>query len=247
MRSPKIEEQNKGSSYDLSISDLMAALCCIFILFFVFGINKLNTERKRYEEEVKELKRQTGVASEYRQFQSNIFNALKDEFEDDLIKWNAEIIEENGIILFRFKDDRMMFNPFSSEPKENFKVVLNDFFPRFISVLWNQDFSDQIEEIRIEGHTGREEKKSYNDDYEDGVILSQQRTRSVMKHCFDLLQGEEKKWVQDKTAAIGYSLSRPIEIEGEINWKMSRRVEFSIRTSAESVIQSLEKKTGVRE
>lgn len=242
MRSPKIEEQNKGNSYDLSISDLMAALCCIFILFFVFGINKLNSERKKYEEELEELKRQTGVASEYRQFQSNIFKALNDEFRGDLIKWKAEIIEENGIILFRFKDDKMMFKPFSSEPIENFRVVLNDFFPRFISVLRNNDFSNQIEEIRIEGHTGREESKSYDNDYEDGVILSQQRTRTVMKYCFDLLQGEEKKWVQDKTAAIGYSLSRPIELENKINWSLSRRVEFSIRTSAESVIQSLERK-----
>ena len=42
MRTKKIERNEKGSNFDLSISDLMAALCCIFVIFLVLTIEKLN-------------------------------------------------------------------------------------------------------------------------------------------------------------------------------------------------------------
>lgn len=104
MRSPKKEELKKGNSYDLSISDLMAALCCIFILFLIFVIHRLNEERKEFE-----IK--NGVATEFRLKQKDLYDAIYKEFRDDLVNWEAEIELEKGNILVKFTKDSMMFEP----------------------------------------------------------------------------------------------------------------------------------------
>ena len=65
MRTKKIERNEKGSNFDLSISDLMAALCCIFVIFLVLTIEKLNKERKLF-------KSKNLIATEYRLKQKDL-------------------------------------------------------------------------------------------------------------------------------------------------------------------------------
>ncbi len=241
MRSRKQKQLGVGNSFDLSISDLMAALCCIFILFLVFTIRKLNVERE-------DFKKKNAVATEYRLNQQALYEALYSEFSQDLIKWNAELKLENGTILIRFKipkdsrdkKDKIMFLPDQYEIQGNFKNYFDDFFPRYVSILRKQEFKEKIEEIRIEGHTARDNKHLYKVDYEEGIELSQKRTKEVMIYCLDTLSDEDRTWVQGKLAAIGYSFSRPMYEGSDINWDISRRVEFSIRTKADSVITEME-------
>lgn len=241
MRSKKIKEQGGGNSFDLSISDLMAALCCIFILFLVFTIRKLNIERE-------DFKKKNNVATEYRLNQKNLLDALKEEFSADIGLWNAEILSENGTILIRFKIpndskdnlEKIMFVPDQYKIQGNYKKYFSDFFPRYISILERDEFKDKIEEIRIEGHTARYDKIPLKKDYEEGIELSQKRTKEVMIYCLDSLEENRREWVQTKMAAIGYSLSRPMVEDEKINWDISRRVEFSIRTTAEKVITDME-------
>lgn len=242
MRSKKGTEQNTGNSFDLSISDLMAALCCIFILFLVFTIRKLNIERE-------DFRKKNAVATEYRLNQGSLFDALVNEFSNDLDIWNAEILLENGTILIRFKipkdsegrnKDKIMFSPDFYDIQGNYKQYFNDFFPRYVSILEREEFNGKIEEIRIEGHTARDKRLPLKRDYENGIELSQKRTKEVMIHCLDSLQEPQREWVQAKLAAIGFSLSRPIIEDNEMNWDVSRRVEFSIRTTAERVITEME-------
>ena len=241
MRSRKQKQQGIANSFDLSISDLMAALCCIFILFLVFTIRKLNIERE-------DFKKKNAVATEYRLNQQALYEALYSEFSLDLIKWNAEIKLENGTILIRFRipkdskanKEKIMFFPDQYEIQGSFKQYFDDFFPRYVSILRNPEFNETIEEIRIEGHTARDHKHSYKIDYEEGIELSQKRTKEVMIYCLDTLSDEERAWVQGKLAAIGYSFSRPMKDGNEINWDISRRVEFSIRSKADNVITEME-------
>ena len=228
MRSPKKEELKKGNSYDLSISDLMAALCCIFILFLIFVIHRLNEERKEFE-----IK--NGVATEFRLKQKDLYDAIYKEFRDDLVNWEAEIELEKGNILVKFTKDSMMFEPEKAKLKEGFMVVLDDFFPRLVKILEDPKYKGDIQEIRIEGHTAVNLRQTRKEDYESGMKLSQERTREVLYYCLETIP-ETRDELQKNIIAIGYSNSIPAADDTK-----TRRVEFSIRTRAENVIESIEK------
>lgn len=237
MRTKKIERNEKGSNFDLSISDLMAALCCIFVIFLVLTIEKLNKERKLF-------KSKNLIATEYRLKQKDLYDALYSEFQNDLEKWEAELEMNQGVIKIRFTKDSMMFLPNRYEITNDFKDVLADFFPRLIGIIGNSDFYESIQELRIEGHTAAVAGADVNDDYVAGMNLSQERTKQVLLYClqnsnlpFAFIGSEESvQWVRKKIVAIGYSNSIPAK-----DIKKSRRVEFSIRTTAENVIDEIEK------
>ncbi len=229
MRTRKQYTEKDTSNFDLSISDLMSALCGLFTLIMICVIIQLNTTKAEYL-----AKNQKAEA--YYSKQNDLYNDLNEEFKNDLQKWNAEITKD---LTIRFKDSNVLFEPWKAELRSAFKDILSNFFPRLIVILEKQTYKDEIEEIRIEGHTARENGKSYNQDYKEGMELSQERTREVMLFCLDRLSNEDREWVQSNIAAIGYSLSRPVQENGVINWDDSRRVEFKIKTTAEKVIEEL--------
>lgn len=228
---------DKKISYDLSISDLMVAVSCIFLLFLTIVIIELNRQNAKYEEK-------NGKAGEYIDMQKELKKALEEEFRDDFRedKWDAYISDD---LTIHFRDEQIMFAPNSTEVTDGFKSILDDFFPRLINVLADKEFSDNILEIRIEGHTARDPKYSLEEDYERGMVTSQQRTTNVLFYCLqntkllsETIGGEESySWVRKRIAAIGYSSSLPVlKKNGEPDLTASRRVEIKIRTKAEEVI-----------
>lgn len=237
MRNRINKAENTGTSYDLSISDLMAALSCVFLLFLAITIIELNHQKAKYEEK-------NGRAGEYIDMQKDLKIALEKEFQREFKSdmWNAYISDD---LTIHFRDEQIMFAPNSTELTEKFKSILNDFFPRLINQLGNERFRENILEIRIEGHTARDPKYSPEEDYERGMYTSQTRTTNVLFYCLHnthLLTekiGEEdsNSWVRKRIAAIGYSSSLPVlESNGDIDLNSSRRVEIKIRTKSESVI-----------
>jgi hypothetical protein len=89
----------------------MAALVLIFILL-------LSTQ-------FLELKKQSSLASEYRDKKQAIVKALREEFRDDFERWNAEFDEQT--LMIRFPQD-VAFMPNSAELRPRFRAILNDFF-----------------------------------------------------------------------------------------------------------------------
>ena len=229
MRTKKHHTEGEATGFDLSISDLMSGLCGIFILIMIAVILQLNTTKAEYMAKNKK-------AEDYYSMQTALYDELMEEFQDDLQKWNAEITDD---LTIRFKDTNVLFEPWKAELKPAFQNILDDFFPRLITILEKEQFKNEIEELRIEGHTAREQRLSYNQDYKEGMELSQERTREVMLHCLNQLGNTDREWVQSNIAAIGYSLSRPVKDGDTINWEKSRRVEFKIKTRAEKVIEEL--------
>ena len=249
MRTRRLKISELAASYDLSISDLMAALCCIFLLFLAVTIIRLNQQKAEYTAK-------NGVAESYRSMQTSLYADLQNEFKDDLEKWNAYITPD---LTIHFKNSETLFEADKYDLKPTFEHILDDLFPRLSKILTKDDYVDEILEIRIEGHTARADesirkgKKTVEEDYEDGVNLSQQRTTKVLLHCLktnlpqNQINGETYwEWVRKRIIAVGYSNSIPVLTGGEsIDYEASRRVEIKIKTKAESVIteiQELDKK-----
>ena len=111
-----------------------------------------------------------------------------------------------------------------------------------------------MEELRIEGHSAEAIEKmkrgeiTEQEDYKTGMELSQERTRSVLFHCINETDyPEEYNWIRSRIIAIGYSKSRPIIKNGEIDWKSSKRVEFRIKLNSDNEIQKYLSKVSTTE
>ena len=217
------EIAESAGDFNLSISDMMSALCAIFVLLCLGIILQLKQISEHY------------VNTKY-----TLYEDLSKEFSTDLEKWNAEIDAEN--LSIRFKDPDVLFVMNKANLRASYKQILDDFFPRLLKVVGN--YEDLIEEIRIEGHSAEAEdsirkgKITERQDYDEGMELSQSRTRSVLSYCLnDTKYPKSGGWIRSKIVAIGYSKSRPVEKDGKIDWPASRRVEFRIKLNSDSEIQ----------
>lgn len=248
MRTKRYRHIEEGAGYDLSISDLMAALCCIFLLVTVSIIAS--------------LKEKNHLADKYQELQQELFLDLTKEMGADLNKWGATIDPDTLTIRFSSDDG---FDARSAELKSGYKKVLQEFFPKLVKVLEQDKYRNEIEEIRIEGFTAPDRTDPYGEgsehDYVSGVRLSQERTQNVLLYCLgnteysqktDPKQKEaEKDWIRKHIVSNGYSLSKPIgtdgrllEGDGEIDKAATRRVEFRIKTNSDKIVQQFQRANG---
>jgi outer membrane protein OmpA-like peptidoglycan-associated protein len=227
--SKKIIEIEDNNQFSLSTGDLMAALLLIFVLLLIGTMLKLQEE----------FDSKSDIAERYNELQIELYNDLYDEFEDDLERWQAEI---DSNLTIRFIEPKVLFDPGESILKETFKKRLDEFFPRYINVLQNDKYIEHIEEIRIEGHTSIEGRNGMDEQeaYFYNMKLSQDRTRSVLQYCLNLLDGNTVAWTRDRATANGLSSVKPIaENQTESGRKQNRRVEFRIKTDAEEQIREM--------
>ncbi|KHD08642.1 hypothetical protein PN36_35425 [Candidatus Thiomargarita nelsonii] len=214
---------------DLSLADLMSGLMMVFLLIAVVFMLDVQQQKNAMGE----------IALLADKSRSQLHQDLLQEFSADLMQWNAVILEDNTV---RFKAPKVLFKSGQSDLREKFKAILDDFFPRYVSIL--QGYRDEIEAIRIEGHTS-----SYWENVDDVVIrylknveLSQQRALSTLKYCYQLgaLNVDKREWLQKMLRANGLSFAQRIFNEdGSENATKSRRVEFKIVTKAEQKLHQI--------
>ena len=171
------------------------------------------------------------IVKRYDQIKTQLYIDLQEEFKKDLTVWRATI---DSTLCIRFQEPSMLFDEGQDILKPKFKEILDDFFPRYIAVLNRPQYRDNIEEIRIEGHTNT------NGGYYSNMKLSQDRTRAVLQYCFSLMKEQDVAWLKGLVTANGLSSSHLILTkDGEENKDLSRRVEFRVRTNAEKQLEDI--------
>ena len=216
------DNDNNENPFSMSIGDLMAGLLFIFILLLTATMLRVQTKSEKEAE----------ITKEYDRVKTQLYIDLQKEFKDSLKVWNAEI--DSTELSVRFQEPSTLFDFAKDDLKPRFKDILNDFFPRYISLLNDPKYKDDIEEIRIEGHTDSSGK------YFTNMKLSQDRTRTVLEYCFKLLPESQMDWAMSKATANGLSYSHIIKNpDGSENPERSRRVEFRIRTNAEQKLEEI--------
>ncbi|GLQ31122.1 OmpA family protein [Litoribrevibacter albus] len=214
----------------VSVSDLMAGLMMCFLMISVVFMIKVQIEKEKIQE----------VALLYEKLRTSLYEQLYEEFKYDLPKWGAEL-DKN--LTFRFIDDRLLFDNGKSELKPEFKAILRDFFPRYTKIITSNGYQEAITEVRIEGHTSVGWGKAADADtaYILNMRLSQARTRTTLAYLLLLPEVyKQKEWLRERLTANGLSSSHPvIDDNGEFDSVRSRRVEFRLRTDAESRIADI--------
>ena len=211
----------------IPLSDLMTGLMVMFLLIAVCYMIRVEGDTGRIRT----------VAVTY----SETRDALYEELRKLAPKWHAQLIKAD--LTLRFSEPDILFSPGSSELKPAFKDILSDFFPRYVRILRSPKYRDAISEIRIEGHTSSDwtGAASPDDAYLHNMELSQARTRSTLLYVLMVPQVRgDLDWLRRLVTANGLSSSRLIlDASGKEDAARSRRVEFKIRSDAETRIEKI--------
>lgn len=238
--------QGKAASHEehwISMSDLMAGLMMVFLLISIAFMQYVMIEKDNVDDLLEKIQIEKSkikeVAIAYQNTQVALYDALYEEFKDDLKFWDAEIDPQT--LEFRFNAPEVLFDTGKIDLKIQFRAILSNFFPRYLSVISN--FKDNIAEIRIEGHTSSiwNESSTKDDAYFKNMELSQGRTRAVLQYVYLLPSVvREKSWIKEKFAAVGFSSSHLVlDQQGRENAERSRRVSFKILTNADTQIKKI--------
>ena len=232
---PRSQRQRGDTStgeHWLTISDLMAGLMMVFLFIAVALMLIAFEERDRIKE----------VAIAYQDNQVAIYDALMEEFSEDLTTWQATIDKET--LAFEFQAPEVIFASGKADLTETYKSILANFFPRYLAIL--NRYKSSINEVRIEGHTSSDWAGAQYaiDAYFYNMGLSQARTRSVLQYVYLLPETETQRgWVKTKFAAVGFSSSRIKTLDGSPEGKedsdASRRVTFRVITNADIQIKRI--------
>jgi outer membrane protein OmpA-like peptidoglycan-associated protein len=190
-----------------SISDLMTGLMIIFLFISIAF-----------------LARGEMIIKGYQNTQKDLIADLRREFSDDeLSRWGAEISQDNASVVF-FKPPVTFFEKNESNPTPQFQDILNNFFPRYMTLISSDKYKDRVVSIHIDGYASKEWGSNTSEDYAYfyNMKLSQDRARNVLSYIFSISSSvEEKRWLIEKVSANGYSYSKATGNHNE-----SRRVEF---------------------
>lgn len=145
----------------------------------------------KVEEQMQVMK---DIAIEYRDTKANLNEALFEKFENDLLSRDARITKDNRMV---FSSEKFLFEVSKSEIKNEFKVVLKDFFSRYIKILTAAEYKNEILELRVEGHTSDSwlNARSEEEIYLKHMQLSQNRAYEVLSYCYSL---EDKTVVNNR-------------------------------------------------
>ena len=223
------KESNQEGQW-IAVSDLMAGLMMVFLLISVMFMVYLERQREKVTE----------VVVLYDRLKRELYKDLVTAFAKDLDAWEAMITPDLSV---RFQKLDALFDEGESRLKPEFEQILNDFFPRYIKILTQSKYRDDILEVRIEGHTSSNwfGAASFEEAYVNNMALSQARTRSALGYVLALDSVKAyQRWMIEHLTANGLSSAKVISTSfGEEDPERSRRVEFRVMTHAERRIASL--------
>lgn len=216
-------KSSSSPNYWMSFADLMSALLMVFVLLLVVVVLDYREDLAEKEKQIEEI---TNVKNE-------IIAALMQEFENSNI--NLEIDPDTGAIQLA---TNILYAYNSSEITPEGKDTLAQFIPKYLDILLQDKYRDEISSIIIEGHADNTGEYLYN------LGLSQERAFSVLKVIYaeSFPNFEQKEFSKQVVTANGRSNVVPVHnAAGEYDADASRRVEFLFRLKEDEKIEEIQK------
>ncbi len=206
-----------------AFTDLMASLAVIFILLSVVFIH--NASKKR-------------------------------ENDKELIKSSlSEVLEKNKLPLRQDPNDPLVLAVSVGEDVLKFPLnsaalstagakFLDEFAPALTAQLCSEAVRSKVDAIIIEGHTDRSGETTA-DGVRRNIRLSQNRSFAVLERALQAVQarGDLSECLLKLASATGRGSRVPIELKGQYDSDLSRRVEIKIRvkSSEQELVKNLRK------
>jgi outer membrane protein OmpA-like peptidoglycan-associated protein len=218
------------NDYWMSYSDLMAGLLLIFILFLTVTILDYKGVEEVLAEKTDTLKQKEKQIQSVLGVKAEIIKELQLAFKDSNL--SMDIDPNTGSIRF---EGGVFFESASDSISEDGRKNLEEFVPKYISILLSPQFKDSVSQIIVEGHTDKKGSYLFNLD------LSQRRAHSVVKKIFeeDFKKFPFKEDLKSFITANGRAYSKPIVVNGVYNPDKSRRVEFLFRLKDDELMNQV--------
>jgi outer membrane protein OmpA-like peptidoglycan-associated protein len=248
----------------ISISDIMTGLMVIFMFLAISYIlkvqenqNVINAIAKKLQIPVDSLDEKIlkivntqentiRVIADYKNGKDSLVNAINSKLGKDLESWNATFDEKS--LTIRFNGEATKFGGKEYELSDGFKKMLDRFLPKYLAIVTDKKYFDLIEELRIEGHAFDDSKTEYYREFN----ISQLRSRRVFEYLrnnssYERLKPSIKEALDFKIVTASMGSDRMIDKEGSFVFinggkvcpECSRRVEFTLVTKMEKVLESI--------
>lgn len=231
----------KGSDGNwVSFSDIMTGLMVIFMFIAISYI--VEVQKKQKERDI--------IFEEFKATKEQLYAELENEFKDDFKEWQVELDKDLSI---KFTNPEVLFESGQTSIRPYFSQMLTEFLPRYFTILMQNKYSNKIAEIRIEGHTDNVPALRFDSDpYIGNVMLSQLRSAQVLKYFRNMdyyrnLSSIDEQRLQFWITANGLSYGRTLDEDKQMtalsgkpaNNDFSRRVEFRIVTTSETLVEQV--------
>lgn len=219
----------------MSVSDLMTGLMVIFLFVAIAYMIQVNESQT--------------VLTDYVDTKNKLHEKMVKEFAGDTAKWQMQIGKD---LSMKFNNPQVLFATGSYQLTDSFKIILDTFIPKYLDILLKDTaLLDNIQEIRIEGHTDTVPAPKFgNDPFMANVKLSQLRSYSVLEYiknmpAYQRFSDEQRKRLEYWFTANGLSYGKSVDSDGNytaisgnpIDKDKSRRVEFRIVTTGDEVLE----------
>ena len=198
------------------LSDMMAALMLMFMFIAIMYVRTIVQAEETHQAEC-----------------DKILRSFEDEFGRDFERWDVDLLKD---LTIRFRNPDILFESGRHEVRPHFQAILQSFFPRYLAISSNHAETDDVREIRIEGHTSSAwvEAVSPDEAYFNNMALSQGRTLSILQFVMGLpMEPRLREWAKPLITANGLSSSKLVlHGNGAEDAARSRRVEFRLITAA---------------
>ena len=220
----------------IPFADIMTALMLIFLLIVVLIFSTVLQKGSPTEITLKE----------FEVVLDDLYDELHIAFADKRDEWGVRISDD---LTIKFENPQILFDQDSSVIKEEFKVILDEFVPTYLSIVNKEKYHEKIKEIKIEGHTASP-TPAYST-YIETVTLSQNRARNILEYIlehsyFKSLTESSQKRITFLLSANGFGHGRAIDSNnrfvyntGKLVSPNSRRVEFRIVTNSDELVKQL--------
>lgn len=233
---------SKKDSFWISYADLMTLLMVVFLLISV-SFMALVEEEKEDEQT---------IISKYQTTKEELFKDLSKTFKNDLKHWDIEL---NKNLSIQFSNPDVLFPSGDTKLTLRFRIILAEFFPKYLKIITDKKYKDVISEVRIEGHT--DDVMLINgwtgDPYIDNIELSQDRARNVLAFLRSLpsykkLHPKDELRMKFWLTANGLSYGRMLDKNkkfaiksdnNNVDKEKSRRVEFKILTRSDELVEEI--------
>ena len=222
----------KSDTNWMSLSDMMTGLMLVFLFIAIIAINDVRS-----------------IAQEYQDTRVQIYNDLVEVFDGYKEEWSMEIDEKT--LSIRFTNPDLLFRFDSDVIRPAYRSILDEFIPKYLTIINMPQYRELISEIRIEGHTSQDRPNDVNY-YMYNIDLSQRRANAVLKYMIEHesflgLPSKERSHIQFWITANGLGYNRALDKEGDLFFKTnqeqdrdrSRRVEFRILTDSEILLENI--------
>src|SRR5690625_1408600 len=213
-----LKHEEEDGQFWPTFTDLLTTILLCFMLIFIM---MMVIKSLQIEEMKKTIDQLMGVRAE-------LVQRLNEEFGER--SHGIEVDTKTGAIIF---DTEILFEYNEAELREESFIFLDDFVPKYLNILLQSGYENDVSEIIIEGHTDRDGSYLYN------LELAQNRAYEVAAYILsdefphqDIQEKLEQKLTVNSKS---YTEFRTDE-SGQYSADASLRVEFKFRLRDEEIL-----------